>query len=96
MEWIVEAPSYGGIIQPLAKFGTVSMYNACFVRVFAVGGSNTCEPIAAGSQPTRVTLTQYIFNDWQIDAEPFNFTGNSAASSFDVIYAQPLRDGGGG
>lgn len=96
VEWIMEAPSYGGIIQPLAKFGTVSFYNACFVRVFVAGGSNTCEPIAAGTSPTKVKLQQYIFNGWQIDAEPFNFTGNSVSSSFDVDYAQPVHDGGGG
>lgn len=91
VEWIVEAPLYGGYIQPITDFNSVSFYNACFVRVFVYGGSNTCEPIGAGTQPTAVSLLQYIFNQWQLMSQPQNLTGNGTASSFDTIWNQPER-----
>jgi hypothetical protein len=85
VEWIVEAPLENDYIQPLADFNTVSFYNACFVRDFVYGGSNTCEPIAAGTQPTGVKLLQYVLNQWQSLAEPHNLAGDSVSSSFDAI-----------
>ena len=93
VEWIVEAPLDGGIIQPLAKFDIVSFYNACFVRVFVVGGANTCEPIAAGTRATSVGLFQYVLNAWQRLAQPYNLAGDGASSSFDVLYEQPEHGG---
>jgi len=42
VEWIVEAPAVSIYIQPLADFGAVNFYSACWTAVYIPGGSNTC------------------------------------------------------
>jgi hypothetical protein len=91
VEWIVEAPKIGGFVQRPPDFGAVSFYSACYVPTFVLGGSNTCEPISAGTQSTQVDLHQSVFGYLQILADPDTLTENSESSAFDDYYVQPVR-----
>ena len=84
-EWIVEAPSAGGIL-PLANFGSVTFVNACWAPVYFQGAS--CSTISAG-RPSAISLLQNVFGANQVLASPgpINATGNG----FTVTYEQPER-----
>ena len=84
-EWIVEAPSSGGIL-PLANFGSVPFVNACWAPTFVTGGP--CSSIAAGgAQP--ISLQANVLGGWQTLAIPRALTANGGGFIDD--YYQPVR-----
>ena len=87
-EWIVEAPSYGYTILPLADFDHVDFVNACWVAVY-VGPTGTCSTIAQGSFPGTLDLQRYVFGLNQILAAPDAL--NSDGESFTDYYFQPVK-----
>ncbi len=82
-EWIVEAPSSGGVL-PLANFGSVLFYNGCWTTVVPVQGG-PCNTILQGS-PTEIDLRATVFGKAQTLASPGPIT---SGSTFTDTYHQP-------
>ena len=91
VESIGEAPSLGLQPLPLADFGAISFYNACWVQNFVRGGNNTCS--AVGSIPTMFQLHQDVYGSSQIIASPGPITQDTETSSFTDVYIPPERGG---
>lgn len=79
-EWIVEAPSIGGIgVAPLADFVKVHLSNAVWTSDYVPGGSNTSYTIAQGVSPTTIVLHQswtYGYNHFSVRASTGLLDGN--------------------
>jgi len=84
-EWIEEAPSSGGIL-PLADFGTVRFFNACWAPVWVTGA--TCQTITSGG-PSAITLQQYVLGSYQTLAIPGAI--DSTGMGFSDSYYAPVK-----
>ena len=90
VEWIVEAPTSYGVIQPLADFGLVNFYNACWAATYTPGPTVPCSPINVPgvTSPSSLSLRQKVFGCYQFLAIPQALTSNS---SFTDTYRLPAR-----
>ncbi|MBS0569709.1 MAG: hypothetical protein JSS28_03815 [Proteobacteria bacterium] len=91
-EWIVEAPSSGGGVLPLADFDSVTFSNASWASDYVGDPGTTYYTIAQGTSPSSISLQQYIFQLYQYVAVPdvLNGTGDG----FTDYYLQPQKVNG--
>jgi hypothetical protein len=85
-EWIVEAPTVTGIIQPLARFGNVSFHDLCWASTYTPGGAITC---GAFTSPQTLILHSNVLGGVQILAEPGVMSSNG---NFVDYYRQPVDE----
>jgi hypothetical protein len=80
VEWIVEAPSFGGVPEPLADFGLVNFYNACWAATYTPGPTVPCSPINVPgvTSPSSISLYQRVLGCNQFLAIPQALTSNSS------------------
>jgi hypothetical protein len=84
-EWIVEAPSSGTHILPLAKFGSVSFNSICWSSAYVPGSAISCGSMAS---PTAIKLQQNVLGGYQILADPGVMAANG---NFTDYYEQPTQ-----
>jgi hypothetical protein len=96
VEWIVEAPlpCPSCTPLPLADFGEVNFYNACWATIFTDGAPVDCSAISVPglTAPFSWELGERVFGEsyYQILAQPGALTSNS---SFTDEYYLPERGG---
>ncbi|MCC9305874.1 hypothetical protein LN042_01915 [Kitasatospora sp. RB6PN24] len=77
-EWIMEAPTVGGVTAPLPNYGTVNFTGACSYMVWPNG---TCSPISAGTAPAQIQLVSATGQPLSVPG-PLNSAGTGFTTSF--------------
>jgi len=81
-EWIVEAPSNGGIL-PLANFNSVSWTDVCWASAYTPGVTVSC---GALTSPQKISLQTNVLGGYQTIASPGAMAANG---NFTDYYQQP-------
>jgi hypothetical protein len=74
VEWVVEAPGFGGGVYPIANYGSLHMYNACWATVLGTGA--VCRPLndPIVQSPLYIQLQQPLLGRNQIVSYPLTIT----------------------